>query len=122
MKISWSSILAAVTAVLCCKIVAHFFGFAASVVFVGVLLLCWLGAYLFYRRQLVSIRSSLAGMSEEQRFDVLSHATPEIRRDLARMEAKERGPIQSLPHSAGSRPSSNNLPESETPSSLGPRS
>ena len=121
MKIPWSSIAAATAAVLCGKIVAHFFGFAASVVFVGVLLLCYLGVYWFYRRQLVSIRKSLAGMSVEQRFEVLSHATPEIRKGLARMDVEEGAPIQPPQRNAGSRQSSGDSPASETSSSLGPR-
>ena len=90
MKISWLPILGAVGALSGVKIIGHYFGMTASVVALSVLLIGWLGAYLFYRRLLVKIRVRMDGMNKNERAEFLAGAAPDIRKDLERMEANEK--------------------------------
>jgi hypothetical protein len=88
MKIQWIPILGAAAALVAVKITGHYFGTTAAVVAVCVLLLCWFGAHLIYKQQLVKIRAHLASLDDKGRADLLSRASPEIRKDLEQLSAK----------------------------------
>lgn len=121
MKIPWTPILGAAGALIGVKLVEHYYGTTASIIALGGLLLSWWLVHLYYKTQLARIHAQLEGLDEERRAEVLAQIDPEIRKDLEARGTLKKTPIQPPQRNAGSRPSSDDSPASETPSSFGPR-
>jgi flagellar biosynthesis/type III secretory pathway M-ring protein FliF/YscJ len=86
MSIQWKPILGSVAALMIVKLTDHFFGMAASIITLSAILLAWFGIHYFYKNLLKKMKAMLAEMSDEEKENFLSQATPAIRKDLQKQK------------------------------------
>ena len=83
-------ILGAAGAFIAVYLVGQYFGTAASVVAVAVLLLAWWFLHLYYQERLAGLCSQFQQLDSEQKAQALSELDPEIRKDIEKRIAKQK--------------------------------
>ena len=83
-------IVGAAGAFIAVYLVRQYFGRAASVVAVVVLLLAWWFLHLHYQKRLAGLCSQFQQLDIEQKAQALSELDPEIRKDIEKRIAKEK--------------------------------
>ena len=90
MKIPWFPILGALSAFALNKLIGHYFGTTASVLFLCALLLSWWGLHLFHKKNIRTIHARLSTLGDDERARVLAEIGPEVRKDLDRLELERK--------------------------------